>query len=192
MPPRAASTARWLLGIAPRFDCLVQIGMHAMGYTPNACLAHSMSKGIRYKANGREVGEMEMAACLAGHLGIPWVFTSGDAHACAESQQWVPEIATVAVKEGLGELCAIHLAPADARALLEKEIQQAVKNTSAIAPLVLQGPVEVIIEREEPWPTELKPGAERLDELTIRYTGDTFWRVFHHIFYGKPDFPVPA
>lgn len=180
-----------LIGISPRFDALVQVGMHAMTGTPNACLAHTMSRGVIYRVNGREVGEMEMVAYLAGQLDIPWIFTSGDLHACREAEAWVPGMVTAPVKEGVSDLCAIHLAPVDARKLIRERIQEAVAKAGEIVPLTLEGPIVMEIQREEPWPAELKPGAERVDAFTIRYSGEHMWQVFHHVFYGKPDFPLP-
>lgn len=181
----------WLPGLARRFGALVQVGMHAMGYTPNACLAHSMSKGIKYRVNGQEVGEMEMAAFLTGQIGIPWVFTAGDLHACRESEAWVPGIVTVPVKEGLSELSAIHMSPPDARKMIRERIQEALAETSRIEPIVPEGPVVMEVEREEPYPARIPEGAERIDPFTIRFEGDTFWQVFHHSYYGRPDFPLP-
>ena len=189
---RGINRPSWLLGIAPRFDALVQVGMHAMGGTPNACLAHSMSKDTRYRVNDEAIGEMEMAALLAGHLDIPWIFTAGDAHACRESVRWVPDIATAAVKEGLAEQCAIHLSPVDARNLIREQIQEAIIRAERISPLTIDGPTTIDIERDDPWPATLKPGAERLDAFTLRYSGENFWTTFHHIFYNKADFPLPA
>ena len=181
----------WLLGISRRFDVLVQVGMHAMWGTPCGCLAHSMSTGITYRVNGREVGEMEIAAFLAGQLGIPWVFTSGDLHACRESEGWVPGIVTAPVKEGLSDLCAIHMAPVDARSLIRERIQEAVAKAGELEPLVPEGPVVMEVERDDPWPAQIREGAERVDAFTVRYTGETFWQVFHHSTYGKPDLPLP-
>ena len=100
-------------------------------------------------------------------------------------------VVTASVKEGLSDLCAIHLAPVDARKLIRERIQEAVMQAGEIQPLTLEGPVEVEIEREEPWPAKLREGAERVDAFTVRYTGDHFWQVFHHVCYGKPDFPMP-
>lgn len=188
---RGLNRPSWLLGISKRFDALVQVGMHAMGGTPNACLAHTMSRGIIYRVNGREIGEMGMAALLAGQLGIPWVFTSGDLHACREAEAWVPGIVTAPVKEGLSDLCAIHRTPADARSLIRERIQEAVKKAGEIAPLTIERPVVIEIVREDPWPAKLKEGAERVDAFTVRYTGAHFWQVFHHLSYGKPDRPLP-
>ena len=145
-----------------------------------------------YRVNGAEVGEMEMAAYLCGHLGIPWVFTSGDLHACTESQRWVNDIVTAPVKEGLGELCALHLAPIDARTLIKKRVQEAMERVENIEPLVAKSPVVMEVTFPEPGPPSLKEGCERVDAFTIRCTGESFWQVFHNVVYGKPDFPVPA
>ena len=181
----------WLLGISSHFGALVQVGMHAMAGTPVGCLAHTQSRGYTYRINGREFGEMEQAALLAGELGIPWVFTSGDAHACREAEQWVPGMVTVPVKTGLSATSAIHLAPVDARNLIRARVLEAVAQADAIYPLTIEGPCVMEIVREEPWPAQIRPGAERVDAFTIRYTGDRFWSVFHHHFYGRPDFPLP-
>ncbi len=188
---RGLERPSWLVGIAPRYDALVQVGMHAMAGTPNACLAHTQSRGYTYRINGREFGEMEQAALLAGELGIPWIFTSGDAHACREAERWVPGMVTAPVKRGLSLTCAIHLAPADARALIRERVQEAAAKAGEIRPLALERPYVMEIEREEPWPAQIRAGAERVDAFTIRYTGESFWQVFHHHFYAKPDLPLP-
>ena len=182
----------WLPGLSPGFDALIQVGMHAMTGTPNGCLAHSMSRDMVYRVNGAEVGEMEMAAYLCGQLGIPWVFTSGDLHACTESQRWVSGIVTAPVKEGLGELCALHIAPADARALIKTRVQEAVAAARDIEPLVAKSPVVMEVTHPEPDRLSVPKGVERVDDVTIRYSGESFWQVFHNLFYGKPDYPVPA
>jgi D-amino peptidase len=181
----------WVPGLAPRFDALVQVGMHPMAGTPAGCLAHTQSRGYIYRINGREFGEMEQAALLAGELGIPWVFTSGDAHACREAEEWVPGMVTAAVKTGLSTTSAIHLAPVDARDLIRERVQEAVARADEIAPLTLEGPPVMEIVREEPWPAQIRAGAERVDAFTLRYTGDSFWQIFHHHSYGKPEYPLP-
>ncbi|NKB66651.1 MAG: aminopeptidase [Candidatus Latescibacteria bacterium] len=184
--------SNWMVGLSSRFDALVQVGMHAMTGTPGGCLAHSMSRDIVYRLNGNEIGEMEMAALLAGQLGIPWIFTSGDSHACDEARRWVPKMGTAPVKEGQGELYAIHKAPVDARQLIRQRIGEAVANAAAVEPMRVEGAVTVEIDKPEPWPAQLKAGAERVGPFTVRYRGEHFWQVFHWIFYGQPDFPLPT
>ena len=181
----------WLPGLDRGIQALVQIGMHAMTGTPAGCLAHSMSRNLTIRVNGKEVGEMQMAAFLCGTLGIPWIFTSGDLHACRESEAWVPGIVTADVKEGLGERCAIHRSPIDARQRIKDQIQRAVKQLHDYQPLTLESPVTMEIQRPDPWPAQINPGAERVDAFTLRCQGNTFWEVFHNYFHGKPDFPLP-
>lgn len=181
-----------LLGLSRRMDILVQVGMHAMSDTPEANLAHTMSKAIKaYRVNGQEVGEMELVAYLTGELGIPWVFTAGDEHACLEAQRWVPGMVTAPVKRGLSAESAIHPSPADARALIRERVQQAMAQAPAIAPLRAGSPVVLEVERREPGPAELTPGAERVDAFTVRWTGDSFWEVFHRALYREP-VPLPT
>ena len=165
--------------------------MHAMTGMPNGCLAHSMSRNVVYRVNGAEVGEMEMAAYLCGHLGIPWVFTSGDLHACTESQRWVNNIVTAPVKEGLGELCALHMAPVDARALIKTRVYEAMERVENIEPLIAESPVVMEVTHPES-SQSVREGCTRVDDFTVRCEGESFWQVFHHYVYGKPDFPVPA
>ena len=145
-----------------------------------------------YRVNGTEVGEMEMAAYLCGDLGIPWVFTSGDLHACTESQRWVNNIAIAPVKEGLGELCALHMAPVDARVLIKTRVQEAMEIVENTEPLIAESPVVMEVTFPEPISPSTKKGLERVDDCTVRCEGESFWQVFHHYVYGKPDFPVPA
>lgn len=183
----------WMLEITREFDALVQVGMHAMAGTPYACLAHTQSRGYIYRINGREFGEMEQAALLAGELGIPWIFTSGDAHACNEALTWVPEMVTAPVKVGLSMNCARHLTPLDAQSLIYEQIQLSVSKAKDINPLIIDNPIVMEIEREDPWDrTKITVGAELIDAHVLRYTGASFWSVFHHHFYGNPNFPMPV
>lgn len=188
---RGTNRPRGLLGCSTRFDAMVQVGMHAMANTPNACLAHTMSWGLVYRVNGREVGEMEIVAYLTGQLEIRWIFTSGDLHACREAEGFVPGIVTAPVKEGLSDLCAIHLAPVDAKNLIRERIQEAVAKADAIEPLTVDGPIVLEVERDEPWPAKLRKGAERVDPFTIRFTGDDFWQTYHLYGRGEANVPLP-
>lgn len=189
---RGVGRPYWLLGINPRFDALVQVAMHSMSNTPSGNLAHTQSTDADYyRINGRNVGEQEQAAYLAGELGVPWIFSSGDLHACREAEQWVPGIVTAPVKEGLATLCAIHLAPVDARKLIRERIREAVAKAGDIAPLVASRPATYEIRGRQPGPEKVKESGERLDAFTVRYTGPTIWDAFHLAHYGVV-VPLPA
>ncbi|MBT3346810.1 MAG: hypothetical protein HN712_03115 [Gemmatimonadetes bacterium] len=188
---RGTGRPRLLPGLVASAQALVQVGMHAMARTPGACLAHTMSKDQTvYRINGREVGEMQIAAYQCGQFGLPWIFTSGDLHACRESEAWVPNIVTASVKEGLAEECAIHLAPVDARALIRAKIQESVNAVATIEPLVASSPVTLEIERPGAW-TETPPGAERVDERTHRWVAEDAWTVLQWAMRGVENAPPP-
>lgn len=189
---RGTLRPRSLPGFRREHEALVQVGMHAMAHTPNACLAHTMTReGTVYRVNGTPIGEMQFAAFQCGQFGVPWIYTAGDSHACRESEAWVPGIVTAAVKEGLSEQSAVHLAPVDARALIRETIGQAVAAWEGIAPLVAERPVTLEIEQPHDWPED-RPGAERVDARTQRWRGDDFWKVVQLAQRGTQDAPHPA
>ncbi|HCL30904.1 MAG TPA: hypothetical protein DIC52_21050 [Candidatus Latescibacteria bacterium] len=188
---RGTMRPRSLPGFGPSAQALVQVGMHAMAGTPNACLAHTMTReGTIYRVNGREIGEMQFAAYQCGQFGVPWIYTSGDSHACVESELWVPGIVTAAVKEGLSEQSAIHLAPIDARALIRESIQEAVGKFEQVDPLVAETPVVLEIQQPNPW-LEERAGAERIDECTLRWRGADMWSVAQLALRGVVDAQPP-
>jgi D-aminopeptidase len=76
--------------------------------------------------------------------------------------------------------------------MIRERIQEAVARAGKIAPLTMEGPYVMEVVCENPWPAQLRPGAERVDAFTIRYRGDRFWGVFHRHIYGDPDQPWPA
>jgi D-amino peptidase len=126
------------------YDALFFVGQHAMAGTENAPLSHTYSsKTIEYyKLNGIEMGEFGSRAALAGSLGIPTVFISGDDKAVAEAKALVPNIYGAAVKEGYGIEMAIHLSPRRARELIRETARQAIQNVDCIEPFVLEPPYE--------------------------------------------------
>src|ERR1041385_2301860 len=104
-------------GLDSTFDALFFVGQHAMAGTPNAPLCHSYSsRRIEYyKLNGHLIGEIGCLAAIAGAMGVPTVFLSGDDKACAEATALNPQMVTVATKQGLGIELALHLSASRAR-----------------------------------------------------------------------------
>ncbi len=124
------------------FDALFFVGQHAMAGTANAPLSHTYSsKTVEYyKLNGIPMGEFGCRAALAGSLGIPTVFISGDDRAVAEARDLVPNIYGAAVKEGRGIEMAIHLSPARASKLIRETAAEATRHIGDIPPLILEPP----------------------------------------------------
>lgn len=153
------------------FDALFFVGQHAMAGTENAPLAHTYSsKTIEYfKLNGRLIGEFGCRAAMAGTLGVPTVFISGDDKAVAEAKALIPGICGAVVKEGLGLELALHLSPFQARDLIRATASEACGRIGKIAPLVIKPPYEMEIRVREGVSIDsyLNKGAEKVDERTV-------------------------
>jgi D-amino peptidase len=126
------------------YDALFFVGQHAMAGTESAPLSHTFSSKTvdYYKLNGIAMGEFGCRAALAGSLGIPTVYISGDDKAVAEAKALVPGIYGAVVKEGYGIEMAIHLSPQRARDVIRETAQQAVQDVDNIRPLILDPPYE--------------------------------------------------
>lgn len=135
----------WLIQkLSKRLDAVCHVGQHAMSGVRDGNLNHTQSSTevFSYRLNGRQIGEIAQFTLLAGELGLPHIFLSGDAAACREVEELVPRVVTAAVKEGLGRTSALTLNAPDARALIEKQAELALKQHLAepIAPLRWPGP----------------------------------------------------
>lgn len=160
------------------FSGLFFLGQHAMAGTAGANLAHSYSSQhiARITLNGIEMGEFGCRAALAGSMGVPTVFVSGDDKVAAEARALVPNIVTAEVKVGLGPQIALHLAPPDARDVIRAGAAEAMRQLNSIKPYVLSGPPFVqeieIAGRTDP-SDYLRRGFEQIAPLTFCKTAQT-------------------
>ena len=158
-------------------DALLVVGQHAMAGTVNAPLRHTYSSTsvAYYKLNGTFVGEFGCRAFLAGLQGVPTVLLTGDDKACREAEQCVPEIETVAVKEGRGEEAAVHVDQSVAPEMVRAGAANAVERLDEIEPFdPFEPPYELERRYYDPVPDErtAHEDVRRVDEYTIRETGE--------------------
>jgi len=154
------------------YDALFFVGQHAMAGTPNAPLSHTYSSRTveYYRLNGIPMGEFGCRAALAGSLGIPTVFVSGDDKAVAEAKALVPGIYGATVKKGRGIELAIHLAPARARQVIRETAAAATRHRAEIPPFVLQPPYEQeirLLPNVDTTSLARVPGIEQVDDRTF-------------------------
>jgi D-amino peptidase len=190
---RGTERPYWLPGLDRNCDAMLQVGMHAMSNTPNGTLTHTCTGDVReYRLNGIPIGEMGIAGAMAGYFGVPWVFVSGDLHACREAQRFVKGIVTAPVKEGVSRHSAVHLSPADARALIRERVEIAIRRAGEIEPLVFKPPYTF----ETEWRKEVfskgkvnGPGVEFVNERVLRYRGRDLLVLLNHAIHGKRCMP---
>jgi D-amino peptidase len=163
-----------------RYAAVAFVGQHSRANVRGGIMAHSYSSlGIQnMRMNGKPVGETETRAALAGAFNVPVIFLSGDNAAVDELRSIVPDAETAAVKEGLGRYTCISMSAEAARQSIAEHARRAVAKIGSIRPYRIDGPVTIEIEyttrNSLSIDAGLRPGAEVVDDRTIRYRGKDF------------------
>lgn len=165
--------------LADRIDALYFVGQHAMAGTPEAPLCHTYSSRsvAEYRLNDRPAGEFGCRAALAGELGIPTVFISGDDKAVDEARALIPGIVGAVTKVGRGIEAAEHLRPDQSCALLRANAAKAATLVREIAPWRLPPPYTLRIEMRPGHGVDghVARGAERVGDRVALYRAERMW-----------------
>ena len=157
------------------YSAVVFIGQHAMAGAEKAVLSHSYSSdGVQnIWVNNKPVGEIGARVMLAGTFGIPVVMLSGDAAACREIHQLVPQAECAEVKWGVSRTAAFSLSHPAACSLIHEKARRAMERLAEFKPYTLTGPVEVKVQFTSKATPNLEPrdGIEQLDERTWVFRG---------------------
>src|SRR2546422_11657115 len=145
--------ARLLMGspVSPKleldssYSALVFIGQHAMAGAEKGILSHSYSsEGIQnIWVNNKPTGEIGARVMLAGFFGIPAIMLSGDAAACREILDLVPQAEGAEAKSGAGRTAGYMLPHPAACALIREKSRRAIQRLPELKPYKIAGPVEV-------------------------------------------------
>jgi D-amino peptidase len=163
-----------------RYAAVAFIGQHSKANVQRGIMAHSYSSlGIQnMKMNGQPVGETETRAALAGWYGLPVILLTGDRAAADELRAIVPGAELAVVKEGLGRYTCLSMSAQEARETIRAAATRAMKKISQIRPYRIDGPVTIEIEYTTRNSLGIDagraPGAEVVDDRTIRYRGKDF------------------
>jgi len=182
--PEAVLIRNWSEGPFGMMECIgdsfaaaVFIGYHAKANTPHAILKHTMSLKISdLRVNGLSLPEAGWNALIAGYYGVPVVFVAGDKAVCEQCRTFLPNVQTVAVKDAVGS-ASVNLHPAKARELIRAGVEKAVRERAQCSPFALKGGYTVEVEftkEEKAYRGQWYPGAERVDDRTIRFKSDDF------------------
>ena len=156
------------------FDAAFFVGYHARAGTADAVLEHSYSSatvaGLR--VNDQPWGELEFNAAALGAWGVPVLLVAGDDKLCAQAEELLPGVVTVAVKEAYRFRGARSLAPAAACARL-RDAAKAALTGSHIAPFAPEPPFRLEVDFLTSAMAEaasVVPGAERSAARTVAIT----------------------
>lgn len=183
---------RWARYVGPleagECDAVALLGAHARAGAPEAVLCHTVNADGWHsvKVNGRDVGESEILAAIAGSFGVPVICVAGDEAACAELHAAVGDgLVVVPVKRGFGRYAARIVPPCDARRRIEEGFARAVSSPERRpAPLTYATPVTVTVEMASPdraEPYANLPGVKLIGPRTIEAEGETFWQAWSRL-----------
>lgn len=166
------AVARYMPGLDGSFDALFLIGFHARMGSALAHFDHTISTACisEVRLNGAPVGEIGLYAAYAGVYGVPVALVTGDRAGVDEAEALLGEVATVAVKEGLGRFSALVPSPEAARAQIRAAAERALPARGQ--PWAPTAPVEVAIDflrSAEADLAELVPGSTRVGPRTVEY-----------------------
>lgn len=159
------------------YDVVVMIGQHAKAGIATGNQNHTFdSRKIDWmKLNDDWISETRYLAIWAGLRGVPVIFLSGDAAACAEAEEEVPGIVTATVKWGQGANSEITLSAQASQDLIRARVQGAIvaHRAKPVNPVKLpEGPHSLTIR----WTStqladeaESAAGCDRVDGKTTRY-----------------------
>jgi len=172
----------FLEGLTDDTDLVFLVGWHDK-IGGEGVLAHTfVHKDIRAMyINGCEVGEVELAAGLAGDFGVPVGLVTGDNVTCTKAQAFLGNIETACVKNALDRYAADCLPLAEARELIKMKSKQAVERAAEIQPFSFASPYSLTWECADHNIARLLarlPGSRLLDRNTVSYTHEQFRTVF--------------
>jgi D-amino peptidase len=171
------------------YDACLFVGYHSKKGTLNGVMSHTYSGGNieRLVVNGREVGETELNAGIAGHYGVPLIFVAGDQATALEAKAIHPRITTVAVKEAIGRTAAACRHPEEARALIKEGVKEALNLSPKIPPYKVARPVVFTItftDAKRADAAALIPTMERISGKTVQLTTDDYITAYHGFIAG--------
>jgi D-amino peptidase len=155
------------------FDAFMFVGQHAMmGERGVLCHTYSSKSIEYYKINDIEMGEFGCRALMAGTMGVPTTFVTGDDVTFEEARDLIPNIVGAVVKTALGRELAIHLSHEAACELIREQARIACERTGDIQPYFFAGPYTQEIRVLEGGSIQgyLDRGAEFVDNRTVRIT----------------------
>ena len=176
---RGASTGprNMMEGIDATFDAVVFIGYHARAGTPNAILEHtSTGNVVDFSVNGVSLPEGGYNAVVAGMVGVPVVFASGDKALVDQLRTLLGPIDAVAVKEEIAD-AVLSLSPKQAQERIRTGVEQAVRKHAAFKPFTIPGPYTMILKVKQERPSY--KGAERTREGEFRFSSPDFLEILN-------------
>lgn len=162
------------------YNALVLVGHHSQSGTVNGFYAHTVNPDVALRLNDQPVGEIELAAWLAGYFGVRTIMISSDEAGVNEARSLLPGIETVAVKKKTDS--GVECFPLEeVHTKLEKTAFNALRKVEEFTPYILPGPIAVDVLYKLPKLADnmaLFPGYKKKDRRTVTYEAKDYLEAF--------------
>lgn len=133
------------------------------------------------RINDIEVGEVEIAAGLAGDLGVPIGLVTGDDVTCASAERFLGAVETACVKRAIDRYAADCLPLEEARGLIRDAARRAVERAPQLKPYRFSAPYTlewVLNDHHMATMLARVPGTQLRPRNTVRYATGEFRQLF--------------
>lgn len=168
------------------YDIVLLVGFHAAAHYPGGVLSHSYflpANFFEIRINDQPVGEPEIAAALAGAVGIPCGLVTGDDVTVAETLKFLPDIESVIVKWALDRYAARCLPLAKTGEMIRAAARRACERArnGEFKPWTIDPPLTLeIVCSNYGLANKLAavPKAERVDRRVVGFRSDSFFELY--------------
>ena len=175
-----------MAGLDASFDAALLIGYHSGAGSDGNPLAHTMNgENIRVLVNGEEASECLINTYTAASLGVPVAVVSGDRQLCERVTALNPNIATVAVNEGLGN-AAISIHPKLAVARIRAAVTRALQGDLSACRVALPARFELAIDFRQhflAYRGSFYPGAKQTGPRTVAFACADWMDALRFLFF---------
>jgi len=171
-------------GLTMDTDVVLLVGWHDKARGAGV-LAHTFAPEVRMgdiRINNIVVGEVEIAAAVAGHFNVPIGLVTGDDITCANAIAFLGEIETACVKVAIDRYAADCLPLEEARNLIRQAAKRAIERAKEFKPYRFQPPYTLEWDCSDHNIATLLarvPGAELVGQNTVRYVQEDFMEMFN-------------
>lgn len=162
-----------------KFDAVFFTGYHAWASCPGNPLSHTMNLQNNYVTlNGVRMSEFMLNSYTAAYYGVPVTFLSGDEALCNFAKELIPDITTVAVKQGIGGAsCSIHPAVA-VREIELRAYESLAKADKCLIDLPDKFDMTICFkEHQRAYSRSFYPGAVLTDSTSVSFTSNDWYEM---------------
>ena len=160
-------------GLEAGCDGVMLVGFHARAQAQGV-LAHTINSAAfaRVWLNGQELGEAGLYGALAGEMGVPVIFASGDDLFAEETRPLFAHCTFAVTKQATGRHSAISLSPQASCEAIRAGAREAMAAINVADPFYLETPVQTRLQTQTPAHADLFcqwPTLERIDGISLQF-----------------------